>query len=326
MPEGRTASEHKHIKIKKAAVLTAVIIMSVLCMIVCGAGICRNKKASGRRNLSYTLSDETGLSFSNADSVIGSIRTSLKNHDVKIYIGCNARSGEHMEDVSPLIGELVYCALVRTGEIKEGDYIRYQYGGYKLSYGHEELLEGGGYHYSVCIEPSYYSDLAQEQELDAKIKEIQKELGFGSVRWLFKSDTEKVTAIEDYICEHVQYDMVHRNKKDVHLKSTAFSAAVYERATCQGYAELFYRLCMEEGIDCRIITGDARDPEDPDGDYVYHAWNLVRLNGKYYNVDTTWDAELQDRSCFLKTDAEMPDHIRSEEYASEAFYAEYPMG
>ena len=53
-------------------------------------------------------------------------------------------------------------------------------------------------------------------------------------------------------------------------------------AVCQGYAGLLYRLCLEMGISCRMITGT--------GNGGAHAWNIVALDGKYYNADSTWDA------------------------------------
>ena len=42
----------------------------------------------------------------------------------------------------------------------------------------------------------------------------------------------------------------------------------------------FYRLCLELGLDARIVTSDE----------MGHAWNIVRVGGRhYYAVDPTWD-------------------------------------
>ena len=43
---------------------------------------------------------------------------------------------------------------------------------------------------------------------------------------------------------------------------------------------------MSCGIDSRIISGDVPNIENSS-----HAWNQVKIGGKWYNVDLTWDAE-----------------------------------
>lgn len=57
-------------------------------------------------------------------------------------------------------------------------------------------------------------------------------------------------------------------------------------AVCGGYAALYQDLCTEAGLDCYFIEGKA-DFLDFNG--IGHAWNAVRLDGKYYHVDVCWD-------------------------------------
>lgn len=42
---------------------------------------------------------------------------------------------------------------------------------------------------------------------------------------------------------------------------------------------------MDNGIDCRIVVGNAGEP----GKMGPHAWNIVRIDGTYYYLDSTWD-------------------------------------
>ncbi|MGN1319010.1 MAG: transglutaminase domain-containing protein [Lachnospirales bacterium] len=57
---------------------------------------------------------------------------------------------------------------------------------------------------------------------------------------------------------------------------------------CEGYAEAFKIICDRAGIDC--VCGEAFG--DSDGDGVLddgHKWNLVKLDGKWYYYDGTWN-------------------------------------
>ena len=78
---------------------------------------------------------------------------------------------------------------------------------------------------------------------------------------------------------------------------SAYGAIINGKAVCQGYASLFYRMCREAGIPARIITGL--------GNGGAHAWNIVKLDGAYYNVDVTWDdTEDSNYNYFNKSDSE----------------------
>ena len=83
-----------------------------------------------------------------------------------------------------------------------------------------------------------------------------------------------------------------------------------------------YRMLRELGVDCRVITGMALGENSSE----YHAWNIVRLGGTYYNIDITWDRQTESRGWFLKGDRTFSaDHIRDTEYSTEEFYGKYPM-
>ena len=131
-----------------------------------------------------------------------------------------------------------------------------------------------------------------------------------------KTDYQKVKAIYDYICSNVTYDHDNLNDESYSLKYTAYAALINKTAVCQGYASLFYRLALDTGVDTRVISGEAGGP---------HAWNIVKLNGKYYNLDSTWDAGRSTYAYFLKNTNDFDDHVRDNDYQSNEFIEEYPM-
>lgn len=59
------------------------------------------------------------------------------------------------------------------------------------------------------------------------------------------------------------------------------------RAVCYGYALALKYVLDFNHIDATLINGYAHNDPINEG----HAWNQVKINGKWYNADLTWDAE-----------------------------------
>ena len=57
-------------------------------------------------------------------------------------------------------------------------------------------------------------------------------------------------------------------------------------SVCAGYAKTMQYLAGKVGIFVTYVTGTATDPDT--GETQDHAWNLVKCDGKYSYVDTTW--------------------------------------
>ena len=55
---------------------------------------------------------------------------------------------------------------------------------------------------------------------------------------------------------------------------------------CAGYSKALCYILNKAGIECRYIAGDVNDPKSRNN---AHAWNQVKINGKWYNTDLTWD-------------------------------------
>ena len=195
-----------------------------------------------------------------------------------------------------------------------GDYLlwqRQQYGGRIYS-----MQTWDGYWYTLIYDIKYYDNAAQEAELDAAITALLESLDLDG-----KTPYEKVLAVYDYMTKNITYDYDNLLDHEYVLKYTAYAALINRTAVCQGYANLFYRLMLELGIDCRIVSGIGNDGP--------HGWNIVRLDGEYYNVDATWDAAYVEvglpYNFFLRTDETFEDHYRDAQYDSEDFRTRYPM-
>ncbi len=93
------------------------------------------------------------------------------------------------------------------------------------------------------------------------------------------TDYDTVVAINDYICSLVTYDLDAPNRQNV------YGALREKKCVCEGYAHAFKLLCDKFGIDCVSIIGTGYS----NGESEAHMWNAVRLGGKWYAVDTTWN-------------------------------------
>ena len=166
---------------------------------------------------------------------------------------------------------MIYTEAIRhTGAPTEGDYLRYEYGGVNCNGSAAGSEETNEYYYEFIYSPLYFTTLAQESELSDRVASI-----LGSLQLSGKSDEQKVRAVYGYLCDNVSYEQAHDT-----LGFTAYSALVNGKAACQGVSVAFYRLCLELGVDARVVTSNE----------MGHAWNIVRVGGRnYYAADATWD-------------------------------------
>lgn len=91
-------------------------------------------------------------------------------------------------------------------------------------------------------------------------------------------DYQKALYIHDYITEICHYNIGY----DMQYGSTAYGCLVEKQANCEGYAKAFSYLAGKMGLKCVLVTGKTNKGEN-------HAWNQVRIDGDWYNLDVTWD-------------------------------------
>lgn len=136
----------------------------------------------------------------------------------------------------------------------------------------DTLLEQG---YTV-IEPVYvYGQEEREKksaEIEEKAGEILASVPTGS------GEYEKIKYIYEYLINHIDY------VEDAKDNQNIYSALVNGESVCAGYAKANQYLLNELGIYCTYVTGTSQNEDGIEA----HAWNIVRLDGKYYYVDVTW--------------------------------------
>ena len=251
-------------------------------------------------------SDTQPQEAGSADEAAVILRKGMENREARIAIRCPA---DAITPTDGILDEIVEKAMEETGVPTQGDYIRWTYAGWSGSYSLESDDEG--LYYVFVYDCKYYTTAAQEAELSEKIDSVLQSLDINDE----SSDYDVICAVYDYICANVSYDYDNLNDSEYLLKYTAYAAMINKTAVCQGYSALMYRMLQQKNIDCRLIPGSN------------HAWNIVAIDGVYYNVDSTWDAgrDPKNYAYFLCGDSDFAEHTRYSEYSTEEFYRLYPM-
>ena len=251
-------------------------------------------------------SDTQPQEAGSADEAAVILRKGMENREARIAIRCPA---DAITPTDGILDEIAEKAMEETGVPTQGDYIRWTYAGWSGSCSLESDDEG--LHYVFVYDCKYYTTAAQEAELSKKIDSVLQSLDINDE----SSDYDVICAVYDYICANVSYDYDNLNDSEYLLKYTAYAAMINKTAVCQGYSALMYRMLQQKNIDCRLIPGSN------------HAWNIVAIDGVYYNADSTWDAgrDPKNYAYFLCGDSDFAEHTRYSEYSTEEFYRLYPM-
>lgn len=117
---------------------------------------------------------------------------------------------------------------------------------------------------------------AKKSTFDAAVKKIISDAGVTAGM----SDFEKAERIHDELAKNIVYN----NAANAH---NPYGAVVDKVCVCEGYAEAYQYLLQCCGIQSLRVEGESFNSAK--GAMEAHAWNLVRLDGKYYYTDLTWD-------------------------------------
>ncbi len=123
----------------------------------------------------------------------------------------------------------------------------------------------------------------------------------------FTTDQDKAAALYYWMTQNVAYDtklygqIAGRKNSKPKAYTPAEVEKIYEervtntlkrrKGVCEGYSRLYQRLAQLSGLECEMIAGNARgDIMMPGSLGIGHAWNAVKIDGKWELLDCTWGA------------------------------------
>lgn len=100
------------------------------------------------------------------------------------------------------------------------------------------------------------------------------------------SDEEIVLAYHEYLTSTVAYAYEDYFNGTIAANHgyDMYGALIKHSCVCQGYAETMFYLLREAGLSCAIASSEN----------INHAWNIVKIHGKWYHIDATWDDPVWD--------------------------------
>ncbi len=154
---------------------------------------------------------------------------------------------------------------------------------------HPEFISlSGGYTYWTSgssitkIAFTYLTNAKEEQqELDAALQEVKSKIDTSGM-----SGEEIVLAYHEYLTSTVAYAYEDYFNGTIAANHgyDMYGALIKHSCVCQGYAETMFYLLREAGLSCAIASSEN----------INHAWNIVKIHGKWYHIDATWDDPVWD--------------------------------
>ena len=177
-----------------------------------------------------------------------------------------------------------------------GDY--YIDGGY-------DTLDDGTYTVYLWLNEPYENFEEDVTEFNEAVEEFIEDIDST------QSEAQIAIDVHDKLIEMAIYDYNVLDTKKNDRAHTAFGALVRNSSgqehycVCDGYSLAYTYILQQLGLEATVVTGMAGS--DSLGG---HAWSLVKIDGKWYEVDSTWDDYTD-----LKSDVEAAYPSNSIEYS-----------
>lgn len=221
-----------------------------------------------REQISFVMEESTEYAYRELSGL-----EQVWYRDMKEIVGCMQEKGElsgagiaaGMDETD--IDTVFQCLLIDHPELFYVDgysYTKYTRDGRLLS------LEFSG-NYTCGSEEA----LSRRQQIEEEADHILSGIEASAPEY------EKVKYVYETVILNTDYDLQAPDNQNI------YSVFINHSSVCQGYAKACQYLLNRLGMECVLVQGTVDTGEG-------HAWNLVKVDGSYYYLDSTWgDASYQ---------------------------------
>lgn len=144
--------------------------------------------------------------------------------------------------------------------------------------------------YQINLRINLRHSMENEEEINAYIDKFIKDNALDKK----KTDYEVIKAVHDYIITNAAYIAYKESDGEIMIPETTKSGtstfspyAIVKDGlgVCNSYASLFQKFMEKLGIESYFVSGILNGGG--------HAWNLVKVDDKYYNIDLTMNDPLK---------------------------------
>lgn len=184
------------------------------------------------------------------------------------------------------------------------DHPEYELMDFDFGVGSYSSREGGLLYQALsynCIDYDGY--ISKLDEVNSEIKDLIDEVNST------KDVIKKHQLIFDWLTSNVTYmksdksagvlefydEEVLLARMETDSTQNLYGAIVEKKAVCDGIADAYKYICNCCNLECMIIDGYIDDISKQ----LYHAWNIVKIDNKWYLVDATWDIDKNESEYFL---------------------------
>jgi len=152
----------------------------------------------------------------------------------------------------------------------------------KLFYGSNPqyyFIENGYISYGTSFGYAVYDDFASSTARKNATDEYKKAIDSAIYSINKTTDLDTILQIQKCVCELTVYNYDASNRivsEEISKSQSGYSCFVMNKTVCSGYAHAIQLLCNYFDIDSTILYSSN------------HAWNLVKCDDNWYQIDSTW--------------------------------------
>lgn len=121
-----------------------------------------------------------------------------------------------------------------------------------------------------------------------------------------RTDQEKAWLVYRWVAGRVVYDESASAKFGLAARRSTENMMNNPRGTCAVFAHLAHAMFKLAGLDSKLIYGEVKATNSASGrGRLSHAWNAVKLDGRWWTIDPTWGAGYLSDTGFVRQETDL---------------------